>query len=434
MNNLPAASFIVDREGTFFFINKYYKKMFGVDNDWIGKNVKDLLPEKISSDFISTNEATLEKGVIEIEETVPDKKGRPRYFNTHKFVLKSRKNIELIGGIAFDITDHKKIEEALKLSEKKFRTLTESAPIAIMIHQNEKCVYANPAIESLTGYSKEEIVGMSIWDLIHSDSLKKIEERVNLFKAGNAIKTGQEIKISSREGEIRWVYLVTRSIEYKEKPAVLATAIDITEKKQMEKAQQESHDKLIKTFNTMIHTFSKIIEMKDPYTAGHQKKVSELAVKIAVRMKLEDKQINAIETAALLHDMGKIYVPSEILNKPGELTKLEFEMIKSHPINGYELLKDIEFDLPLALYIKQHHERLDGSGYPDGLKNGEITLEAQILAIADVVEAMTSHRPYRPALKFNEAFEEIRNNAGKLYNETAAKVCLELFEEGFAFS
>ncbi|MFW6173659.1 MAG: PAS domain S-box protein, partial [Elusimicrobiota bacterium] len=434
MNNLPAAAFIVDNEGTFYFINKYYKKMLGATDKWIGKNVKDILSEKNSFDLIATNEDALKKGVIEIEETVPDSKGRPRHFNTHKFVLKSRKNIGLIGGIAFDITDHKKMEEALRSSEKKFRTLTESAPIAIMIHQNEKCTYANPATESLTGYSKEELMGISIWDLIHSDSLKIIEEREKLFKAGRSSKTGQEIKINSRDGEIRWIYLVTSSIEFKGKPAVLATAIDITEKKQMEKARRESHDKLIKTFNTMVHTFSKFVEMKDPYTAGHQKKVSELAKKIAERMKLDNERTDAIKTAALLHDMGKIYVPSEILNKPGQLTKLEFEMIKRHPLYGYELLKDIEFDLPLALYIKQHHERLDGSGYPDGLKNGEITLESQILAIADVIEAMTSHRPYRPALEYKEAFDEIRNNAGKLYNEKAVKVCLELFEEGFAFS
>jgi putative nucleotidyltransferase with HDIG domain len=220
----------------------------------------------------------------------------------------------------------------------------------------------------------------------------------------------------------------------KKPPLIGGLATDITELKNAEKIERESHNQLAKAFNTVIQTFSKFVEMKDPYTAGHQRKVSELATKIAEKMKLNPANIEAIKTAALLHDIGKIYVPSEILNKPVELTKLEFEMIKNHPVNGYELLKDIEFNLPLALYIKQHHERLDGSGYPDGLKNGEITLEAQILAVADVVEAMTSHRPYRPALGFNDALDEIRNNAGKLYNEEAVKACLELFEEGFAFS
>jgi PAS domain S-box-containing protein/putative nucleotidyltransferase with HDIG domain len=310
MNYLPAAAFIVNEEGTFYFVNKYYKKLLGVGEQLIGKNVRHILPEEVCEELIATNKDALSKGIVEIDERVPDKNGKVRYFRTLKFNLKNKKKPPLIGGLA----------------------------------------------------------------------------------------------------------------------------TDITELKNAEKIERESHNQLAKAFNTMIQTFSKFVEMKDPYTAGHQRKVSELATKIAEKMKLNPANIEAIKTAALLHDIGKIYVPSEILNKPGELTKLEFEIIKNHPVNGYELLKDIEFELPLAHYIRQHHERLDGSGYPDGLKNGEITLEAQILAIADVVEAMTSHRPYRPALGFNDAFDEIRNNAGKLYNEEAVKVCLELFEEGFAFS
>jgi len=173
--------------------------------------------------------------------------------------------------------------------------------------------------------------------------------------------------------------------------------------------------------------------MRDPYTAGHQRRVAELASAIAKEMRLPKEKIEGIHMAGLIHDIGKIAVPAEILSKPSKLSKMEMDLIKAHSQVGYELLKEIDFPWPVANIVLQHHERLDGVGYPQGLKGDEILLEARILAVADVVEAMASHRPYRPALGLDAALDEIKQGKGKLYEPAAVDACLVLFEKGFTF-
>ena len=168
-------------------------------------------------------------------------------------------------------------------------------------------------------------------------------------------------------------------------------------------------------------------EKRDPYTAGHQQRVAQLASAIAGKMGLSAKRREAIRIAALLHDIGKVYVPAEILNKPGQLTPVEMDLIKTHPQVGKDIVRAIPFDAPVAQIILQHQERLDGSGYPNGLERDAILLEAKILAVADVVEAIASHRPYRPALGITTALEEIAQNRGIYYDEEVVDACLELF-------
>jgi putative nucleotidyltransferase with HDIG domain len=184
----------------------------------------------------------------------------------------------------------------------------------------------------------------------------------------------------------------------------------------------------------LILTLSSTVEARDPYTSGHQKRVAELACTIAKYMDLSEVSINAIRMAGVIHDLGKIAIPSEILSKPGRLSEIEFSLLKTHPQVGFDILKDINFPLPIAQIIYQHHERMDGSGYPQGLKGPKILLEARIMAIADVVEAMASHRPYRPALGIDTALEEISKNKGTIYDADAVNACLKVFmEKGFNF-
>lgn len=178
-----------------------------------------------------------------------------------------------------------------------------------------------------------------------------------------------------------------------------------------------------------VQAVSAMVEMRDPYTAGHERRVAELATAIAGEMGLLEDQVRGIHLAGTIHDMGKIQIPAEILSKPGRLTEVEYSLIKQHPQTGYDILKNIEFPWPIAQMVLQHHERLDGSGYPLGLKGGEIMLEARILAVSDVVEAMASHRPYRPGLGLPAALGEIRKNRGKFYDEGVVDACIRLFEE-----
>ena len=188
-------------------------------------------------------------------------------------------------------------------------------------------------------------------------------------------------------------------------------------------------NKLKKTLMGAIRAIAMTVEARDPYTAGHQKRVGELGAAIAREMNLNQDQIEAIHISGKIHDLGKISIPAEILTSPRRLNEDELSLIKTHPQVGYNILKNIEFPWPVAKIILQHHERLDGSGYPQGLKAEAILVEAKILAVADVVEAMSSHRPYRPALGLDRALEEIKQHSGRLYDPVAVEACLKIFSQ-----
>ncbi len=183
-----------------------------------------------------------------------------------------------------------------------------------------------------------------------------------------------------------------------------------------------------------MNVLASAVDLRDPYTAGHQRRVAELSVAIGKKLGLEEDRIRGLRLSAMIHDVGKIQVPAEILSTPRRLTDLEFDLIKLHPAAGRELFKDIEFPWPVADAIYQHHERLDGSGYPEGITGEKIILEARIIAVADVVEAISSHRPYRPSLGIDAALDEIRKGKGRLFDPEVVDACLELFDEGFSFS
>jgi len=206
------------------------------------------------------------------------------------------------------------------------------------------------------------------------------------------------------------------------------------ERKQAEEKLRQSYKKLRKMLKDIVQTVALTVEIRDPYTAGHQHRVSQLTSAIARQMNLSPDQVEGIYMTAILHDIGKISVPAEILTKPGRLTEIEMNMLRTHPKVGYDILKKIDFPWPLAKVILQHHERMDGSGYPAGLSGEKILLEARILGVADVVEAMSSHRPYRPAFGIDKALEEISKNRGILYDPEVTDACLKLFKEkGFKF-
>jgi len=197
-------------------------------------------------------------------------------------------------------------------------------------------------------------------------------------------------------------------------------------------AEEELEQSLAHTqvgLRSTVKVIAETVEARDPYTAGHQRRVSELARSIAAEMNLPHNQIDGIRIAANIHDLGKISIPVEILSKPSQLSDVEFSLIKEHPLSGYNILKDIAFPWPIARVILEHHERMDGSGYPNGLKGDELLLESRILAVADVVEAMASYRPYRAALGIDLALEEIVNNRGVLYDSIVVDACLRLFNE-----
>jgi HD-GYP domain-containing protein (c-di-GMP phosphodiesterase class II)/sensor domain CHASE-containing protein/putative methionine-R-sulfoxide reductase with GAF domain len=217
-------------------------------------------------------------------------------------------------------------------------------------------------------------------------------------------------------------------------------ARDVTEEQENEAILAQQRNELERSYSIIknsldgtVQAIAAVAEHKDPYTAGHERRVVELSVAIGQEMGLKDSVIEGLKIAATLHDVGKIYIPAEILSKPGKLNSLEFSMIKAHPRYSYEVLSNIEFPWPIADIALQHHERIDGSGYPAGLKEKDILLEAKILAVADVVEAMASHRPYRPSLPIEEALAEIKKGRGKIFDAKVVDAALKIFKNGYKF-
>jgi putative nucleotidyltransferase with HDIG domain len=210
--------------------------------------------------------------------------------------------------------------------------------------------------------------------------------------------------------------------------------VDVTDQKRSDKELKASFERLRQSLESTISALASALELRDPYTAGHQQRVTDLACAIAEEMGLGEEQIAGIRMAGRIHDIGKINIPAEILNKPGPLNEIEYSLFKNHPQVGHDVLENVEFPWPVAQIVFQHHERMDGSGYPQGLSGEEIILEARILAVADIVEAIASHRPYRPARGIGDALEEILHNKGILYDSAVVDACLRVFyERGFQF-
>ncbi len=254
---------------------------------------------------------------------------------------------------------------------------------------------------------------------------------IKAFKTGETHSSETDICVNGKIYNV----IATPVKDEKEKVIyVIETVEDITERKQTEEEIRRTLERLRGAMEGTIQAMALTMEMKDTYTGGHQRRVTQLACAIAKEMGLSEEQVEGIRLAGIIHDIGKISIPIEILSKSGRISEIEFSLVKVHPQAGYDILKTIEFPYPVAQIVLQHHERLDGSGYPSGLSGEEIMLEARILGVADIVEAITSHRPYRSALGIDKALEEISRNKGVLYDPKVVDACLKLFsEKGFKF-
>lgn len=236
--------------------------------------------------------------------------------------------------------------------------------------------------------------------------------------------------------EEKWIHFTSAAVRDRKGDMIGAveTMTDVSPLKRAEEELRLTVEKLRMATAGIIRAIDLIVETRDPYTAGHQHQVARLAEAIAREMGLPAETVEAIYVAASIHDLGKISVPAEILSKPGNISEIERGIIRTHPQVGYDILKTIDFPWPIAEIVLQHHERLDGSGYPRGLRDGEIRVEARIIGLADVVESMGSHRPYRPTLGMGRALAEIRKNRGTLYDPAVVDICIALFENNrFAF-
>jgi PAS domain S-box-containing protein len=333
------------------------------------------------------------------------------------------------------ITERKQAEKNLLESEERYRIVVENAHEAIIITRDTNVVFANSAAAQQIGYSKETLTSGSFTNFIHPEDRNIVTEYSTKRLKGENVPSIYSFRIITHDGKVKWVELNATVIEWNKKPATLNFLNDITERKLLEEERIDSYNRIKKTLQATVQSIALLVETKDPYTSGHQQRVAQLAVAISREMGLTSDQQDFIYTASIIHDLGKVSVPSELLSKPTKLTELEFNLIKTHSPSGYNILKDIDFPWPVADAVLQHHERMNGSGYPNHLQGDSILLEARILAVADVVEAISSHRPYRPSLGINFALDEISKNKGILYDDNVVDACLKLFQEkSFAFS
>ncbi|MEO0206858.1 MAG: HD-GYP domain-containing protein, partial [candidate division WOR-3 bacterium] len=264
----------------------------------------------------------------------------------------------------------------------------------------------------------------------------EIEIEKHLNKDLNRIRT-LITQLKRKDNSKIWMEVKLKFLRDKAKTpmGILGVARDITDSYVAHQELKKSYEQIDQVLHGTVAALASVVEKRDPYTAGHQRRVSELACAIAEEMNLSRDIIDYLRIAASLHDVGKIYVPAEILAKPTRLTPAEFEIIKTHPHVGFEILRPVDFPWPIPEIVLQHHEKMDGSGYPIGLTGDKIMLEAKILCVADIVEAMISHRPYREALGLDQALGDINKGRGIKFDERIVDICTNLFKEkGFKFS
>ena len=336
------------------------------------------------------------------------------------------------------------MERTLVESERRYRLLAENiADVIWTMDMNMQFTYISPSVTALSGRTPDEFIELGIDKCLTPDSLNiinkvfKEETSIEASGSGDPSRTRMlELELVRKDGSIIWIECRVSSLRAPDgrMVGVLGAICDITNRKRAKEKLEQSYRKLQETLEGIINTLALTVEIRDPYTAGHQLRVTQLANAIAMELDLSEEQIRGIHMASLIHDVGKINVPAEILSKPSKLTENEFNLLKSHSQTGYDILKNVDFPWPIAKIVLQHHERMDGSGYPQGLKGEEILLAARIIGVADVVEAMVSHRPYRPAMGIEKALKEISLNRGVLYDSQVVDTCLKLFtEKGFAF-
>ena len=409
-------------------INSTLTKMLGYSSE---KKIQDFTFKSLfkdagnAEDFIKTIKK--EKIVKFYEAEFKRKDGKELWVAITAYLQRSSSNKKhlYIEGMLEDISKHKELEETLSFEKQLFQNLLDNLPDAVYFKDvKNRIIRVNRFYAQGFKMKPEEIVGKTDFNFFPKDQAQKMfDDDTYILKTGSPIigkierpllpngthncVTTTKIPVHDKKGKIIGTMGITR---------------DITAYDQMEQGRLDM-------VMTSLKVLDKVLEIRDPYTFGHTRRVSMIAEKIAKELGWDDNRILELRMSAELHDIGKILIPLEILNKPGKLSDLEFKMIQEHVKKCYEMLKPHSFPFPLPESIYQHHERLDGNGYPRGLSKDKIIPEARILAVSDVLEAMTNHRPYRAALGLKKAIKELKDNAGSKYDKDIVATTIKILEE-----
>lgn len=332
-------------------------------------------------------------------------------------------------GVAVEITAEKQALEELRANEARYRIAFEASPSPMWVYDlaTFRFLAVNDAAVAHYGYSRDEFHAMTIKDIRPAEDVPRLIEKVAAHVAG--LDDAGLWRHRTKDGRIIDVRITSHSVIYEGRAAEVILAQDVTEQLRADEQVKAYVARIERTILGTANAIAELIDLRDPYTGGHELRVGKIAASIAAEMGLDANTRRGLQIAGSLHDIGKIAIPAEILSKPGPLSLPEFDLVKSHAQAGYEVLKNIDFPWPVAEVARQHHERLDGSGYPRGLKGDGIILEARIIAVADVIEAMSTHRPFRPALGIDRALAEIADGRGTRYDAAVVDAALYWYRQ-----
>ncbi len=443
LDNAPYGAHMYELEDgdrlVFVGYNSRAEEILGMEHSaLLGRTLEEAFPGNVGTDTPGEyRRVAREGGTWETEQYSYDAEGIAGVFDVYAFSFGPNR----VSVFFRDVTEKRRLEHELQKTSATLQAALDQSPagIAIADAPDGKLKYVNDAGLQMRGKSRQEIVDgvglegyVASWQLLDLDGRPLRPEEVPLARAVMfGEKVSSEFIIRRDDGEDRVVLGNAAPIvdEDGSIEAGIVVFTDLTDLKQTESDLVTTNERLEVLLRSLTETLGKVAETRDPYTQGHEERVAALSRTLAVELGLSSDETDAVESAALIHDIGKLSVPAEILSKPGKLSDVEFELIRGHSQSGYEILKRIPFSWPLADIVLQHHERMDGSGYPSGLQGDDILFASRIIAVADVVEAMSSHRPYRPALGIDAAMSEITSSSGK-YDPLVVDACERLHAEG----
>lgn len=420
-------------DGKIIEVNNNWDKVFGYSREEVvGKSSLALNLFADSADRQRTTALLKEQGFVrDYELQIRQKSGALRTASLSAELLEIQGEQCLLTVIQ-DITERRLAEKALKESESNYRLLADNVEdVIFVLDMNLNYFYISPSVKALMGYEPEEMLKQPSIEMLMPSSrdlaFRTLSDIIDQEKSGGgeiSLRRTIELEMRRKDGTAVWAEVKFSSIRDETRRLVGITGIarDISERRAADR-------RIRKALEATVQAIAVTVEKRDPYTAGHQRRVADLARGMAIEMNLSNDRVEGIRMAAAIHDLGKISVPAELLSKPTTLTDIEFALIKTHSQCGYEILKDIDFPWPVARIVLEHHERMNGSGYPNGLAGDQILMESRILSVADVVEAMASDRPYRAPLGIDAALNEISQNKGILYDPDVSDACLRLFKE-----
>jgi PAS domain S-box-containing protein/putative nucleotidyltransferase with HDIG domain len=438
-DNALDVAVLVDPSGNVCRVNSYFERLFALkEEEIIGKSIIDLAFPPHSRNRAKQAILELQKGEkIELSEVQCMRKDETTFpCRVVVFPILFNSKVASIYVVFYDLTQKNEREKQLLYAS---AVVKESPVVFFRLKADEgwPIIYASENV-SRWGYTSELLVRNenSYLGIIYEEDREKIIRQVRFYEEAGREEYELEYRILTGKGDIIWVNEMASVLrdDYGRALYYQCAVKNVTTRKEAEIALSLNYHKMSRAWDQTIEVMAITTEMKDPFAVGHQKRVASLSCAIAVKLGLKKEEVHNLEKAALVHDIGRVEIPSELLSKPGPLTDAEFELVQTHSEIGFAILSRIDLPWPLAEIVHQHHERIDGSGYPRGLKGDKILLPAKIISVADIVEAMTSHRPYRPALGIDATLDEIEKLKGVALDETVVDSCVKLFRENeFSF-